>query len=114
MIAVVAFPVLPPEGDWVEKVRAAHDPQASLIPAHFTLVFPVSSDYGAALSAVRSVAEQNEPFEVSLDQARVVPDVVKGGEGVLLLANAGSDQLVRLHDQLYAGAFDVPPEKSSA
>ena len=43
--AVVAYPKLE-EADrlWIETIRARHDPQAALIPAHFTLMFPAPVD----------------------------------------------------------------------
>jgi hypothetical protein len=43
-IAVVAYPKLEDsDRRWIESVRAQHDPQARLIRAHFTIVFPAEA-----------------------------------------------------------------------
>ena len=39
--AVVTFPLLDADDrQWLESIRAKHDPEAKRIAAHFTLVFP--------------------------------------------------------------------------
>ena len=62
--AVVAFPLLDADDrQWIESIRAKHDPEAKRIAAHFTLVFPAvlplrvdrgPSDARGALDASRS------------------------------------------------------------
>jgi hypothetical protein len=39
--AVVAFPTFEAaDRQWIESIRAKHDPEAKRIAAHFTLIFP--------------------------------------------------------------------------
>ena len=54
-LAVVAYPTLSDDDRlWIEGVRARHDPLASRIAAHFTLVFPTEAEgHAGALAAHR-------------------------------------------------------------
>src|SRR5215831_4838839 len=105
MLAVVAFPVFDAEGDWVEEVRAVHDPQAALVRAHFNLVFPAPVDRGLVLRELQSVAAGFSAFDVAITEAEVVPDVVAGGHSVFLVPNAGREEIAALHRQLYGGSM---------
>ena len=56
-LAVVAYPALEDrDRDWIEFVRARHDPQALRIPAHFTLVFPTEDSADPVAADVAAVA----------------------------------------------------------
>ena len=70
-LAVVAYPEL--EADdraWIESIRALRDPQASLLPAHVTLVFPNELATDEAVREVRSVANQSQSITFTLRWAR--------------------------------------------
>ena len=70
--AVVAFPLLDADDrQWIEAVRAKHDPEAKRIPAHFTLVFPAVLPLRATEAHVSRVAALTEPirFNGSSDHA---------------------------------------------
>ena len=70
-MAVVAYPLLSAEDDeWVASIRAAHDPQASVLPAHFTLAFPADVSDRAALDSARDAADGVAPFEFVLGSVR--------------------------------------------
>jgi 2'-5' RNA ligase len=85
--------------DEVERFRTQFDPQARLIAAHVTLVFPFESGLsGDAVHAHAStVLGAWTPFSLALDQVR------GSGEYIFLDVGQGRADLVALHDQLYTG-----------
>lgn len=105
-LAVVAYPDL--EADdrgWIESVRALHDPQASLLPAHVTLVFPAELATAEAVSEVSSVASRSQSIAFTLRWARAVRDAFGTGGHVFLVPDEGFNQIAALHDDLYLGVF---------
>jgi 2'-5' RNA ligase len=104
--AVVAFPLLSAEDrQWIESIRAKHDPEAKRIGAHFTLVFPVVLPLRATEAHVARVAHSTEPIRFVLRRATVVPDAIGSGGHVFLIPENGRDALGGLHDRLYEGAL---------
>ena len=83
----------------LEAFRARHDPAASLIPAHLSLVFP----FGTALKRlqvethVRRVASAWPPIPVTFRGVRT-----EANQFVFLVAQRGAASIVALHDKLYA------------
>jgi 2'-5' RNA ligase len=82
----------------IEAFRARHDPAASLIPAHLSLVFP----FATALTQlqvqthVRRVVSRWPPIPVSFRAVRM-----HANEFVFLMASRGASAIVELHDRLY-------------
>ena len=102
--AVVAFPQFEADDrQWIESIRARHDPEAKRIPAHFTLVFPAVLPLRATETHVARVAHSTEPIKFVLRRAAVVPDALGAGGHVFLLPEEGRDALGGLHERLYAG-----------
>lgn len=102
--AVVAFPLLEPEDkQWIESIRAKHDPEAKNIAAHVTLVFPAVLPLRTTEARVARVAHATEPIRFVLRRAAVVPDALGSGGHVFLLAEDGRDALTGLHERLYEG-----------
>ncbi len=103
-VAVVAYPLLG-EADqrWIDSTRAQHDPQANLIGAHFTLVFPIDADSDAVAVHVRSVVSEAAPIPLVVKEVRAVPDHSGVGGHVFLVPDHGYPELVALHDRLYEG-----------
>jgi 2'-5' RNA ligase len=104
LFAIVAFPTI--EGSdrqWIEAIRARHDPQAPLIGAHFTLVFPTVLSRRLIEAQAARIATSTEPVMVVLRRAGVVPEPNGGGGHVFLIPDEGRDQITRLHDRLYEG-----------
>ena len=102
--AVVAFPLLEPEDkQWIESIRAKHDPEAKNIAAHITLVFPDVLPLRTTEARVARVAHATEPIRFVLRRAAVVPDALGSGGHVFLLAEDGRDALTGLHERLYEG-----------
>jgi 2'-5' RNA ligase len=114
-LAVVAYPHLrDSDRQWVEAVRARHDPQASQIEAHFTLVFPAEVAVEALIAQVRSAVVFCGAIPFTLGRAVVFRDVAEEGSHVFLLPEEGHEELHTLHDRLNDGVFsrhlrtDVP------
>jgi 2'-5' RNA ligase len=104
--AIVAFPSLEPgDKQWIESIRARHDPQVGKIAAHFTLVFPTVLSLRTIEAQVLRVARGIEPIRFVLRRAGVVPDAVGEGGHVFLIPEEGRDQITQLHDRLYDGAL---------
>ena len=102
--AVVAFPLLDADDkQWIDSIRAKHDPEAKHIAAHFTLVFPAVMPLRMTEAHVARVAQSTEPIRFVLRRAAVVPDTVGTGGHVFLLAEDGRDALAALHERLYEG-----------
>jgi 2'-5' RNA ligase len=103
-LAVVAYPTLgEADRQWVEAMRAQHDPQARLIGAHFTLVFPTDADPESLAQHVRSVASDAALIPFVARKARAIRDPSEGGGHVFLVPDAGYGELVALHARLYVG-----------
>ena len=92
--AVVAFPLFDADDrQWIESIRAKHDPEAKRIAAHFTLVFPAVLPLRATEAHVARVAQSTEPIKFVLRRAAVVPDARGAGGHVFLLPEEGRDAL---------------------
>jgi 2'-5' RNA ligase len=104
--AVVAFPLFGEDDrQWIESIRAKHDPEAKRIPAHFTLVFPAVLPLRATESHVARIAHSTQPFKFVLRRAAVAPDTRGTGGHVFLIPEDGRDALGALHERL---CEDVP------
>lgn len=57
-LAVIALPRWsdPADGAPVQALRQRHDPQATLVPPHVTLVFPTEADSDAVAAEVAAAA----------------------------------------------------------
>jgi 2'-5' RNA ligase len=105
VFALVAFPSLEAsDRQWIESIRAKHDPQARRIGAHFSLVFPTVLSRRSIEGQAARVAGVTEPVRFVLRRAGVVPDAIGGG-CVFLMPEEGRDQITQLHDRLYEGAL---------
>jgi 2'-5' RNA ligase len=104
--AVVAFPLLDADDrQWIESIRAKHDPEAKRIAAHFTLVFPAVLPLRATEAHLTRVAHATAPIRFVLRRATVAPDAIGSGGHVFLIPEDGRDALVGLHERLYEGAL---------
>jgi len=95
--AVAWFPSFPGL-ERIEAFRARHDPMASRIAAHLSLVFP----FGTVLTAlqlethVRRVVSAWPPIPVTFRHVRM-----HANEFVFLMASRGTAAITELHDRLY-------------
>jgi 2'-5' RNA ligase len=103
MRAVVAYPALA-EADSrkIEALRAEHDPNASRIALHFTLLFPTAKvAEQALLDRVEAAAKETPAFAVVLKRIMVHQE---GTDSYLyLVPEQGYDALTALHARLNPG-----------
>jgi 2'-5' RNA ligase len=99
----------------LEGVRRAHDPQAGLVAAHFTLVFGCAGvDHEAYLAHVGAVAASSRCVPVACRHAMLGTDDSATRAYAWLVPDEGASGLARLHDRLYRGPLaamlrlDVP------
>jgi len=105
-LAVVSYPVLSAgDRDWIEAIRAKHDPQASWIAAHVTLVFPTSDCPSGVADEVASVAKAFSAVPFVIRWVRPVRDITGSGGHVFLVPDEGFDGIAALHTALYSGGF---------
>ena len=105
-LAVVAYPVLADSDHrWIEGIRAQHDPQARLIRAHFTLVFPAEIDPEAVIAHAYAVCGTTRPIPFAIRQAEAVHGAPEAGGHVFLVPEAGHSEIGALHDRLYDGVL---------
>jgi 2'-5' RNA ligase len=104
VIAVVSYPRLDEvDRQWIESIRAAHDPQATRLGVHFTLVFPVEAPAAAVTAEVSAVAQSTGAIAFTINYAEAVRDVFGGGGHVFLVPDEGLEEIATLHDRLYGG-----------
>jgi 2'-5' RNA ligase len=105
LLAVVAYPELAAEDEeWLEWVRLRHDPQATRIRAHFTLVFPFEHAVETASQHVARVLEDRAPIAFVLRRAAAVADAFGNGSHVFLVPDEGAE-IVAVHGRLYGGVL---------
>ena len=98
--AIVAFP--DPAPSTLERFRAVHDPLASRLAAHVTLVFPFAS----GLSDLQLLAHMRRVVR----RWPVLPVTLAGigayhAEWVHVRVTRGAEAVAELHDRLYRGAL---------
>ena len=85
--------------DLINEIRAAYDPLYSCIAPHITLVFPFESEL--------TMEELQAHVSKQLQHMKPIKIIAKGITGtmdgyVFLDIKVGNDQIIELHDQLYA------------
>jgi 2'-5' RNA ligase len=106
VLAIVSYPsIAETDRQWIESVRAKHDPQAARIGVHFTLAFPTDASPGEVAAEVAAVARSARPIPFTIRRAKAVCDVVGGGGHVFLVPDEGRGEIATLHDQLYQGVL---------
>src|SRR5437879_804943 len=102
-LAVVAYPVLAgSDHQWIEAIRAQHDPQTPRIQAHFTIVFPLEAAPETVIAHARAVWGTIRPIRFTIQHGEAVRDA---GGHVFLVPEAGSTEIIALHDRLYEGVL---------
>jgi 2'-5' RNA ligase len=89
---------------FIDDFRRVHDPQAALVPPHFTLVFgAVDVDEAACLRHVESVARATAPIHFHCRCAMLGADEHAERAFVYLVPDEGHAAIALLHDRLYGG-----------
>jgi len=103
----IAYPLVSnADAEVLESFRRLHDPQASLIRAHFTLVFACAGvDTNDYLRHVLAVAGQSAPLEFVCRYATLGADHRREQFHQFLVPDEGYSGLSMLHDRLYTGSL---------
>ena len=105
-LAFVAYPVLAEvDRRWIESIRERHDPQASQIAPHFTLVFPVTVAAEPVMDEASRFLMEGRPIPFVLRRAEAVADRIGEGCHLFLVPEEGREEIAALHDQLYEGVL---------
>lgn len=89
----------------IGKIREKYDPLARLVRPHITLVFPFESemDNTEIERVLNERLEGIRPFEIELQGFSKVED--RFGNYLFLDVIKGREELIRIHDLLYANDF---------
>lgn len=87
----------------IQSFRLKHDPKATLIPPHITLIFPfVIESEDALVTEIESKIVGNPVFNVHLKGTELDPD----DDYLHFLVREGADRIGSLHDRLYSGLLE--------
>lgn len=90
----------------IDKIRSKYDPLADLVRPHITLVFPFESDMTneEILAILDKRLEDARKFDIALHGfSKQIHE--KFGNSLFLNVTQGYDEIVKLHDILYANEF---------
>jgi 2'-5' RNA ligase len=96
LTAVVHYPRL--DDPRIDAFRRDHDPFADLVDEHVTLLFPVPAAPTAVIAHTRAIAAEVDAFDLHIVGVRKTWD-----HWVYLTMQEGREEIVRLHELLYAG-----------
>jgi 2'-5' RNA ligase len=78
-----------------------HDPQATRLNVHFTLVFPFEGESVAVTEHIAAVARTTSQIPFEITPVRVVRDAVSSQTYVFLVPDQGAAEILALHERLY-------------
>ena len=109
--------ISPGDRQWIDAIRARHDPQHGRVEPHFTLVFPVQDATEAAIAQrAQALAATTPAIDFKLSAARAVADAFSPRTHIFLTPDEGDADIRTLHDALYQGELaaslraDIPYE----
>lgn len=115
---VVAYPKLAKKDfNWIQSIRADHDElYYNVIDPHYTIVFPIFNQINEKdlILHVREKAKTFKPINFTLNKTILNKDAFNEYWHGLVIPEKGYDDIVRLHDEIYAGLlkpelrFDIP------
>lgn len=107
LFTIACLDIPDPQRRFIDEFRRAHDPQAALVPPHFTLVFGAGdagdADEDAYLRHVESVAQASVPIRFHCRCAMLGTDERAERAFVYLVPDEGHAAISLLHDRLYRG-----------
>lgn len=105
-LAVIAYPQLEQDDRaWIEAIRAEHDPQATKLPAHFTLVFPAQVPEHELRAQAASAAAATPAIPFTIMCVTVIVHPIRGDGHVFLEPRDGEQEIRELHQRLHAGSL---------
>ncbi len=95
--------------DEIQKIRNKYDPLAQLIPPHITIVFPFSDDISneELISKLTNLIKSFSPFKVIFKGLSLSND-----NYIFLNCIKGNDEIIQLHDEIYAKILPTHLKKS--
>lgn len=88
----------------IETLRRRHDPQAAIIPAHVTLVFPFETDDLPTIAQhISHVVASHGPIALRLSAYLAVRAHDNTQSHIFLVPDQGRAEIEALHDALYTG-----------
>ena len=107
LFTIACLDIPPEQRRFIDSFRQVHDPQAALVPPHFTLVFGAGeaggADEAAYLRHVESVAQASAPIHFHCRCATLGTDERAERAFVYLVPDEGHAAITLLHDRLYRG-----------
>ena len=99
--AIVWFPTMPADSK-IESFRARHDPLATTLPAHVTLVFPFPTNLTSTqwASHIKRIVGNWPQLPVSFRDIEAIQ-----GEFTILMLREKCEAVIALHDKLYSGVL---------
>lgn len=92
--------------DWIQSIRETNDRQYEMVKPHVTFVFPTTKLTEDELANhVQQKASTISCIKVTFSKAIVVEDDSKKFFHTFLVPSDGYEEIVRLHDLLYADAL---------
>jgi 2'-5' RNA ligase len=106
-VAIICHPEFSAaDRNWIEAVRSRHDPQAAMVAAHVTLVFPAEElDEVAIVAHAQSTAAVTAPITFQLTAAHPVRDKISSQSHIFLTPDLGETEIRDLHAALYSGVL---------
>lgn len=104
LFTIAWLDIAEPQRRFIDEFRRAHDPQATLLPPHVTLVFGSSAvDEATVLRHVEAVAAASAPIRFHCRCAMLGADERAERAFVYLVPDEGHAAISLLHDRLYRG-----------
>ncbi len=107
-LLIVAFPKLDPvQFKWIQIVRAQCDEELfKIIEPHFTIVFPVDDLSESEFIQIAENSTGNiQRIEFELNKVVLHADPLTGRFMQFFVPDKGYDEIMAMHDRIYAGAF---------
>jgi len=105
-VAVVSYPTFSDDDSrWIEALRTAHCPEAAMLPAHVTFVFPACLPVEGLAKEVKAVATSSKTIPFVVRRAQAVRDPLTGTAHVFLVPHEGAREMTTVHDRLYGGSL---------
>ena len=104
-LLTIGYPEVPPEAaTFVNAFRSKHDPRASVVEAHFTMVFGCAEvNQDTYTNHVAAVAAASQAIPFSCRYAMLGADDENDTAYVFLVPDTGYAGISLLHDRLYTG-----------
>jgi len=103
-LLAIAYPELSPKDfTLIENYRRAHDKLYEMLPAHFTLVFPVKDFTQSVFSAeIKKQLKDCKQISFTMRCATINKDAFTENYYVFLVPDEGHSGIMKLHDKLYS------------